>query len=397
MAFDFPSNPTIGQEYNAGPLIYVWSGYGWTIKAMGDAPNDGNLYGRKSLAWSAAVAEAPNDSNLYGRKSLGWSALVDGSKRNHIVNGAMMISQENASTAGTSSGYYPVDQFQMIFTNAGTQGIQQVAVATPGGSPNRIRLTVSVADAAVAAGDYCAIRQTIEGNRWADLSGSNKTVTLQFGCKGPAGTYCVSLLNTFSNKCYVAEYVIAAGEANTDVVKSVSIPLALAGPWNIGNSGTVAVYWTFMVGTTNQTTPNAWQSGSAMGSANQFNFMGSTSNVFELFDVSLTDGTVAPPFVVPDYPSELLLCQRYWNYIYVNGRMNATGVNYLFETPIYYYPPMRASPTVIQKAGGSVANMAAGSPAVVSMTATAARLTLQAAAAGDMFALLVPFAMNARP
>ena len=35
--------------------------------------------------------------------------------------------------------------------------------------------------------------------------------------------------------------------------------------------------------------------------ANQFNFMGTINNVFELFDVSLTEGTVAPPFQLPDY------------------------------------------------------------------------------------------------
>jgi hypothetical protein len=40
--------------------------------------------------------------------------------------------------------------------------------------------------------------------------------------------------------------------------------------------------------------------------------MGTLGNVFHLFDVSLTEGTVAPPFVVPDYASELTLCQRYY-------------------------------------------------------------------------------------
>ena len=33
--------------------------------------------------------------------------------------------------------------------------------------------------------------------------------------------------------------------------------------------------------------------------------MGTVGNVFELFDVCLTEGTVAPPFEVPDYASEL--------------------------------------------------------------------------------------------
>jgi hypothetical protein len=41
------------------------------------------------------------------------------------------------------------------------------------------------------------------------------------------------------------------------------------------------------------TARNAWTSGSFIASANQFNFMGTAGNVFELFDVSLTDPQLA--------------------------------------------------------------------------------------------------------
>ena len=44
-----------------------------------DAPNDGNLYGRESEAWSLVpppgISDAPNDGNLYGRESEAWAVV----------------------------------------------------------------------------------------------------------------------------------------------------------------------------------------------------------------------------------------------------------------------------------------------------------------------------------
>jgi hypothetical protein len=237
-------------------------------------------------------------------------------KKNYILNGAMMVSQENGATAGTASSYYPVDN---IYTGiSGTSGVvsaQQIASVTPAGSPNRLRMTVTTADAAVAAADIVWLEDRIEGLRVADLcygSAIAKTAILQFGVKAPAGTYTVSVTNGALNRCYVAEYVIAAGEANTDVVKSVVIPGDTTGTWLKDNGIGLDVRWGLMVGTTYQQAAGSWQATNMLGSPNQFNFMGTVNNVFELFDVSLTEGSVAPPFVVPDYASELVACQRYY-------------------------------------------------------------------------------------
>jgi len=49
--FNFPSSPTVGQEFASGPVTYVWNGEGWAIKTSPDAPVDGKVYGRKDAAW----------------------------------------------------------------------------------------------------------------------------------------------------------------------------------------------------------------------------------------------------------------------------------------------------------------------------------------------------------
>jgi hypothetical protein len=236
-------------------------------------------------------------------------------KKNYVVNGAMMMSQENGAAQGTTNSYYPVDQFLTAISSGTTPTLSQVAKVTPAGSPNRIRITASLVHASVAASDVFILMQNIEGLRAADLkagSASAKTVTLQFGVWAPAGTYCVAIRNTANNRSYVAEFTIAAGESYTDVVKSVVIPLDQIGTWPIDNTAGLVISWTLMAGSNFQAAPGSWQAGNLVATANQLNFMGTLNNTFELFDVGLYEGATAPPFMVPDYASELMACMRYW-------------------------------------------------------------------------------------
>jgi hypothetical protein len=242
-----------------------------------------------------------------------------GAKKNYIINGAMQVSQENGATAGTPSNYYAVDQFYVGYSNAGAISFGQVASPSPAGSPNRIRLTVTTADTAVGSNDLSYIATSIEADRLADLrqgSAAAKTFVLQFGMRAPAGTYCISIQGGGTSRAYVTELVVTAGQANTDLLQSIVVPGDTAGTWPVDNSVGMNITWSVMTGSKAQTaTINAWQTvtpGATYGTANQFNFMGTVGNVFELFDVSLTQGTTAPPFVVPDYVTELALCQRYW-------------------------------------------------------------------------------------
>jgi hypothetical protein len=237
-------------------------------------------------------------------------------KKNYVINGAMMISQENGTTSGTTNGYYPVDQFFLgISGTSGAAAITQGVLATPGGSPNRIRVQATTADSAVAAGDIVWVQQRIEGLRCADLlfgTASAKTITVQFGVRAPAGTYSFTIANNGGSRSYVSEYVIAAGEANTDVVKAVTIPGDITGTWNKDNTIGFDLRWGLMVGSSSQQAAGSWGTANALGSPNQFNFMGTVNNVFDLFDVGLYEGSVVPPFTVPDYASELQSCLRYW-------------------------------------------------------------------------------------
>jgi hypothetical protein len=282
-------------------------------------------------------------------------------KKNYLLNSGMQVSQENGTTAGTVSAFYPVDQFTLSTSTSGTFSAAQVASTTPGGSPNRIRYTVTAADAAVGASDIVLIQTRLEGLRVADLlfgTASAKSITIQFGVKAPAGTYGVSVINGAANRAYVGEYTISGGEANTSVVKSVTLTGDTTGTWAVDSTIAMYISWTLMAGSTYQTAAGSFGAGNFYGTSNQFNLMGTNGNVFELFDVGLYEGTAAPAFQLPEFESELRLCKRYWrkSYPYASapgaavqtgmvscGMNDGTGTN---AASVSFDVPMRAAPTL---------------------------------------------------
>jgi hypothetical protein len=367
MGLNFPNAPTLGQLHPIPPLanvpVYQWDGEKWVIIASGVSPvyigdfpplnpSNGTLWFNSSNAQLYIYYTDVNSSQ--------WVMIVSAQapaklQKNYIINGAMMISQENGGAGSAAANYYPVDQFVVTYSYAGNVTTHQYANPTPSGSPYRIRIIINTADTSVAASDYFILYQAIEGQRIADMrfgSPAAKTFTLQFGVKAPAGTYCVTFANAAVNRSYVAEYTISAGEANNDVVKSITVAGDITGTWVTDNTQGLNVYWCLMAGTTFQKTADAWGAGNVFGSANQFNCMGQTASPFELFDVSLTEGTVAPPFTVPDYASELQACQRYFETWPLSlGAYTPIGTGIAASTTTAYVNVMfktkRAAPTLV--------------------------------------------------
>ena len=321
MAFDFPNAPTVGQKYPQPPVpgvpVWTWDGEKWTTQTQ--------------TGIGAVRYDMPQ--GLTANQMAQARSNIAVMRKNYIINGAMMVSQENGTTAGATSGYYPVDMFPCYaIATTGAMGVAQAAAATPAGSPTRLGFYVTTADATVSGGKLVCIDTSIEGLRAADLrfgTASAKTVTLQFGVRASAaGTYCVTLRNAAANRSYVSEYAISAAEAGTDVVKSVVISGDTTGTWATDNTGGILIRWALMCGPTYQQAAGSWGAvASASGSPNQFNVMGSTSNTFQLFDVGFYEGNVAPPFMVPDYTSELAACRRYYFKSYAPNTAPGTAVS----------------------------------------------------------------------
>jgi hypothetical protein len=318
----FPNPP------QAGVPVWQWNGTAWI-----PVPDSGAVhFDRPQTLMANEQAQA--------RSNIGVT------KKNYIINGGMMVSQQNGVTAGSGTNYYAVDMFSSLQTG-GTYSYQQVASATPAGSPNRLRMTVTSGLGSVAAGDYLILTQRLEGFKVADLrlgSAQAKTITVQFGWKSPAGNFSFAFQNYATNRNYIVPFSVAAGEANTDVLRSFTIALDQTGTWPVDNTGAVILTWCIYAGTTYQGAANVWQAGNLFMNTGGGGILLNTS-VVELFDVGIYEGAVAPPFQVPDYLQELQQCQRYWLPITVlwymwAGDLNAYALSYNF--PVF----MRTSPSI---------------------------------------------------
>lgn len=268
----------------------------------------------------------------------------------YVINGAMRVSEENGSAPGSGSGYYPCEMFSYWFSMSAVCNVAQVTSRTPGGSPNRLRVVVATAQATVGANDFAVVRTKIEGVRIAALgfgTSEGRQCVLRFGVKAPAGTYSVSFRNAAATRSFIASFSIAT--ANVDTVISIPLNADTAGNW-LSDSGTgLDVCWCLMAGSSSAKAPGPWATDGTpmLASAGQGNFMAAVGNTFELFDVGLYDGAIAPPFVVPDIADDLRHCRRYYwknTAMLVRTFARNSGEGYRFAS-IKLPSTMRASPT----------------------------------------------------
>jgi hypothetical protein len=253
--------------------------------------------------------------------------LLVSSRRNRMLNPGMRISQENVNTAVTGGAglVYPVDGlFSYVGTTAGATAIcQQIAKPTPGGSPNRVRVTVGTAFPTVGATDNASVGGHIEGIDVADLAwgtAAAKAVTARLGFNTSVpGTYAFVLKNSASDRSYVVPFTISPAEVNTDLLRTFLIPGPTTGTWLIDTGRGIAWNIALMCGSAFQGAANSWVNSNVAAPANIINFFATSGNVFEVFDIGLYEGYGLPPFELLDIGDELRRCQRYYEKSYPIG------------------------------------------------------------------------------
>jgi hypothetical protein len=329
--FDFPSSPTAGQEFTPpGGPTYVWQSPRWIAK-------------------SGATAETFN----------------------RIVNPAMQISQQNGVTAGTTTYYYAADQWASVFNTTGALAFfKYTSFTSPYGSPNRIILQVGAIDTSIAAGEYVAFAQSVEGLRVADFgwgTASAKQVILRFGVRSTmAGTFGGAIRNGAATRSFPFSYTISAGEVSVDKYVTIVIPGDIVGTvstWPVDNTKSFDLFFMLAGGTTYLQPAGVWYAGSILGPTGCTNGMNTLNTQLHIFDVGLyrdpLNTGVAPPWVMPDYAQELAACKRYWQSMFVMWSGYATSGT-VSHAPWTYATIMRTTPAMSGVDGGS-----AGFPAGV--------------------------------
>ena len=297
-----------------------------------------------------------NSNNISAVNSLGF--------RNRIINGDMRIAQRGPA-AVTTSGAFPVDRWVQFMSGGGViTGIQDSDV--PNSSfQYSTKLTVTTADASIAATDFYAFNHNIEGLNAADLgfgTATASTVTLSFWVKSSiTGTYAVALYNSGGTRGYPATYTISA--ANTWTFISLTIPGDTGGTWLKDNGIGITIRYDLGTGSNGDGTANAWNTSgtfAASRTSSTVNWISTLNATFFITGVQLEAGSVATPFERRDYGRELIMCQRYYwqsNTSNLDGIGGWFGVFWqanVFSANVKWPVTMRAAPTITR--GGTKNN-----------------------------------------
>lgn len=360
MAFDFPNPPmTVGTLYDTGTgVVYAWDGVAWVVSSM---------------------------SRLTARRG------------NRVVNGNMAISQENGTTAVSTSGAYPADQWLMSVAGLSITSGQSSGWLSPNGSRTAIYQQATVLKASLAASDYAIMYQKIEGLNVADLcwgTASAIPAVARFNARADTpGLYTLVVRND------AATYSFLKGLNITTAFQTfvVPIPAQTAGVWSIDNTSSTQIMFTTAAGATLTAAAEGWNSGQFFAVPGQINNAAVISKNLVTTDVGLyadPDNTgLPPPWEVPDYATELVRCQRYFS----NGNsflVGSSGANgQIVYTDFPHKTVMRAAPSVTT-AAPTYSNASAMSSN--GATTNMARLQITIAAAGYGYAFGSGLTLNAR-
>ncbi len=270
--------------------------------------------------------------------------------RNRIINGDMRIDQRNAgaSVTPTADVTYTLDRWMARLTASSKYSVQRNAgsVTPPTGFQNYLGVT-SLAATSLAAGDFYAIQQTIEGFNAADFGWGAvgaQTVTLSFWVRSSlTGTFGGCIGNASFVRSYPFSYTISA--ANTWEYKTVTVPGDTTGTWLKSNDSGVLLYFGIGVGSTYSGTAGAWSGSGLISVTGATSVVGTNGATFYITGVQLERGSTATSFEQVEYGEMLRRCQRYYQtgnaVCYVGAKTSANSA----LIGAYFPVSMRAAPT----------------------------------------------------
>lgn len=275
--------------------------------------------------------------------------------RNRLINSDMRIDQRNAGASATAgAATYTLDRWIAYDSSDAVFTVQQDSSA-PAGFVNSAKITITTADASIAASQYNYFAQRIEGFNVADLnwgSANAKTVTLSFWVRSSVtGTFGGALANSAYNRSYPFTYAISV--ADTWEQKSVTISGDTSGTWLTTNGVGIQVLFDLGTGTNNTGTAGAWVGAGNIGADSTIQLANTLNATWYITGVQLEEGSVATPFEHVDYGEMLRRCQRYFYsvggspYESAGSMGNAYLTNYCFAL-IRSTVEMRTLPTLTQ-------------------------------------------------
>ena len=273
--------------------------------------------------------------------TLSATGLISGSLdqvtgfKNRLINGAMVVDQRNAGASVTATSTvaftYTLDRFSYRVSAASKFTVQQNAgsVTPPTGFINYLGVTSSSAYS-VSASDFFAISQLIEGLNIADFAWGTANavpITLSFKVYSSlTGTFGGSIANNGFARCYPFSYTISS--ANTWTSISITIPGDTSGTWLTTNGIGLNVLFGLGIGSTYSGTAGAWVGSQVLAPTGAVSVVGTNAATWYVTGVQLEKGSTATSFDYRPYPTELSLCQRYFEKTFPTGTAVAQAAGF---------------------------------------------------------------------
>ena len=279
------------------------------------------------------MSKAADLANLIGNINAGGGGV----NRNVIINGAMNVAQRGTSSTGigASTGYFTCDRW-LFSREAGTEqarftmtqdtasvGIDSLPFQEAG-IRTALKMDVTTAESAVAAGEASYIVQRIEGFNCSNLDIKTKPITLSFYAKSDTktGTMCASLYASSGGRHHVKEYSITTDWQRFSLTfPADSSATALAND----SSNELQVNFALTAGSNLQVTGDQWASGFDIATSNQINFADSTDNNWYITGVQLEVGQNATEFEREPFAQTEIKCFRYTQRLPHRDNTSGTG------------------------------------------------------------------------
>jgi hypothetical protein len=232
---------------------------------------------------------------------------------NACPNGGFEGWQFGTSFAAIADAVYFADRWVSNKSGAGIWTIAQdssvPAVAWNAAAASwSAKVTVTTADASIAAGDLYAIYTAIEGYDIRDLM--NGFAVSWWARAHRTGTYCASFVNKAFNRSYIVEYTIAVADTWQYFTAVVPAPI---GTWTLDTQIGMYCLFSLAMGSTfgSGASASTWLSTGSYTTANQINGVAATSDTFSLWGLNVVPGTVPQPYHPMPFP---LLWERLRRY-----------------------------------------------------------------------------------
>lgn len=332
---------------------------------------------------------------------------------NLIHNASLDIWNEGTSFVSPASATYLAEGWRIDYVTSGLVTVtRDTDVPTPSGGHGgfaktnySLKVDVTTADAAVAAGDFLTLSHRIEGYVFNGVAQRKMVVSIPVKTDRSGGaTICLSVRNNGSDRSWVKEFVVPAG-VHTKLEMPID-PSPVAGTWNYLNALGLQVSICLMAGSNFQTTQETWQTGNFFATANQSNILDNVANNLWFGQPKLEPGDKATIFVPEPFSENLLRCYRYYYKTFphettpgllTTGYMTGIGFSTIAIFASVRFPiEMRATPTIILRspdtgASGKVRDITAAADLG---TGAIAALDLNATGYGGVLDTGAPFTVG---